>query len=82
MSSENPSTPTHFIRNIVIEDLQSGKHDEIVTQWDMKGVEKVGLIKFDFLGLKTLTLLHRAVKMIEASHGEKIDLLHLPRHLI
>jgi len=33
MSSENPSTPTHFIRNIVIEDLRSGKHDEIVTRF-------------------------------------------------
>jgi len=33
MSSENPSTPTHFIRNIVIEDLASGKHDEIVTRF-------------------------------------------------
>ena len=33
MSSENPSTPTHFIRNIVIEDLDSGKHDEIITRF-------------------------------------------------
>ncbi|HET6593730.1 MAG TPA: glutamine--tRNA ligase/YqeY domain fusion protein [Xanthomonadales bacterium] len=33
MSSENPSTPTHFIRNIVIEDLESGKHDEIITRF-------------------------------------------------
>jgi glutaminyl-tRNA synthetase len=33
MSSENPRTPTHFIRNIVIEDLESGKHDEIVTRF-------------------------------------------------
>jgi glutaminyl-tRNA synthetase len=33
MSSENPSTPTHFIRNIVIEDLESGKHEEIITRF-------------------------------------------------
>ncbi|HLG19719.1 MAG TPA: DNA polymerase III subunit alpha, partial [Bdellovibrionota bacterium] len=57
--------------------LYRGQHDEVVTQWDMKGVEKIGLIKFDFLGLKTLTLLQRAVKLIETAHGVKIDLLHL-----
>ncbi len=57
--------------------LYKGQHDEIVTQWDMKGVEKIGLIKFDFLGLKTLTLLDRAVKMIERTRGEKLDLLNL-----
>ena len=33
MSSENPTTPTHFIRNIVIDDLASGKHKEIVTRF-------------------------------------------------
>ena len=33
MSSENPITPTHFIRNIVIEDLASGKHDRIITRF-------------------------------------------------
>jgi glutaminyl-tRNA synthetase len=33
MNSENPNIPTHFIRNIVIEDLKSGKHDEIVTRF-------------------------------------------------
>ncbi|MFH1017696.1 MAG: DNA polymerase III subunit alpha [Pseudomonadota bacterium] len=57
--------------------LYKGQHDEVVTQWDMKGVEKAGLIKFDFLGLKTLTLLDRAVKLVERTHGEKIDLLNL-----
>jgi len=33
MSNENPITPTHFIRNIVIDDLESGKHDQIVTRF-------------------------------------------------
>ncbi|MFH1263610.1 MAG: DNA polymerase III subunit alpha, partial [Pseudomonadota bacterium] len=57
--------------------LGKGQHDEVVTQWDMKGVEKIGLVKFDFLGLKTLTLLARAVKLVEEGSGEKIDLLAL-----
>jgi len=57
--------------------LAKGQHGEVVTQWDMKGVERIGLVKFDFLGLKTLTLLSRTVKMIEITWREKVDLLHL-----
>lgn len=57
--------------------LAKGQHGEVVTQWDMKGVEKIGLVKFDFLGLKTLTLLARAVGLVEAGGGEKVDLLDL-----
>ncbi len=38
--------------------------DEIITQFDMKGVEKIGLVKFDFLGLRTLTVIHKAVETI------------------
>src|SRR5690348_10078847 len=41
-----------------------GQNDEIVTQFAMKEVEKAGLVKFDFLGLKTLTVIHNAVKLI------------------
>ncbi|HAC57675.1 MAG TPA: DNA polymerase III subunit alpha, partial [Rhodobiaceae bacterium] len=47
------------------------------TQFNMKWVEPAGLVKFDFLGLKTLTVLERAVKLI-ARRGIEIDLLHLP----
>jgi DNA polymerase-3 subunit alpha len=49
-----------------------------VTQFNMKDVEKAGLVKFDFLGLKTLSVLHRAVAMIHARTGRTIDLLNLP----
>ncbi len=38
--------------------------DEITTQFDMKGVEKIGLVKFDFLGLRTLTVIDKAIKSI------------------
>nr|HEX4318887.1 DNA polymerase III subunit alpha [Kofleriaceae bacterium] len=41
-----------------------GQNDEIVTQFAMKEVEKAGLVKFDFLGLKTLTVIDTAVKLI------------------
>jgi DNA polymerase III subunit alpha len=53
------------------------KSDMAVTQFDMKYVEKAGLVKFDFLGLKTLSVLQRAVELL-ANRGVKIDLLKLP----
>ena len=54
------------------------RSDMLVTQFNMKDVEKAGLVKFDFLGLKTLTVLATAVEHIKKSTGETIDLLHLP----
>lgn len=44
--------------------LYRGKKDEIVTQFDMKMVEEIGLIKFDFLGLKTMTLVQDTLDII------------------
>ena len=49
-----------------------------VTQYSMTYVEKVGLVKFDFLGLKTLTVLHTACQIIKESRGVDIDLNGLP----
>jgi DNA polymerase III subunit alpha len=46
---------------------------DITTQYDMKGVERIGLLKMDFLGLRTLTLIDNCVKMIEAQRGIKIN---------
>ena len=48
--------------------------DEITTQYDMTALERIGLLKMDFLGLTTLTVLHDAVKMVERNRGVKIDL--------
>ncbi len=58
--------------------LYRGQNDEVVTQFDMKCVEKVGLIKFDFLGLKTLTVIDDALKLIRARTGERIDIDSIP----
>lgn len=49
-----------------------------VTQFSMKPVEDVGMLKIDFLGLKTLTSIEKAIKLVEKSHGKKIDWSHLP----
>jgi DNA polymerase-3 subunit alpha len=48
------------------------------TQWGMGDLEKVGLLKMDFLGLRTLTLLDNAVKLIQKTRGETIDVYKLP----
>src|SRR5499427_1010544 len=53
------------------------KSDMPVTQFNMKWVEPAGLVKFDFLGLKTLTVLDRAAKLV-ARRGIDIDLSNLP----
>ena len=50
----------------------------IVTQYDMSSVEKIGLVKFDFLGLKTLTLIHDCLDLIRQSRGTAPDLQGMP----
>jgi DNA polymerase-3 subunit alpha len=53
--------------------LYKTNRDEIVTQFDMSGLEKLGLLKMDFLGLTTLTLIDDALKLIKKRHG--VDLV-------
>ncbi|MDB5038143.1 MAG: dnaE [Bacteriovoracaceae bacterium] len=53
--------------------LYRGSDNEIVSQFEMKGVEKLGLLKFDFLGLRNLTVIQECIALI----GEKIDLLKI-----
>ncbi len=50
------------------------RSDMPVTQFDMKDAEKAGLVKFDFLGLKTLSVLQRALDLIEKREGHRPDL--------
>jgi len=52
--------------------------DEITTQYDMTALERIGLLKMDFLGLTTLTVLYDAVKMVAKNRGVQIDLESLP----
>jgi DNA polymerase-3 subunit alpha len=49
--------------------LYKGSRDEITTQWGMKEIERIGLLKMDFLGLSTLTLVHDALEQIAATTG-------------
>jgi DNA polymerase III subunit alpha len=58
--------------------LNRTKNDEIVTAYDMKAVEKMGLLKMDFLGLTTLTVIDDSLKLIEQNRGEKLDMETIP----
>jgi len=58
--------------------LYRGANGEVVTQYDMKSVEDVGLIKFDFLGLKTLTVIEHAVNLIQKKTGSELNLNRIP----
>ena len=68
------------LQRVVRKGDQGGSKDEAVvtTQWGMGDLEKVGLLKMDFLGLRTLTLLDKCVRTIEQNRREKIDLFALP----
>lgn len=54
------------------------RSDMPVTQFNMKYVEQTGLVKFDFLGLKTLTVIQEAIRLIKEHHGKEIDALTIP----
>ena len=58
--------------------LNKTKNDEIVTAYDMKSVEKMGLLKMDFLGLATLTVIVDCIKLIEQNRQEKVDIETIP----
>ncbi len=54
------------------------RSDMPVTQFNMKFVESTGLVKFDFLGLKTMTVIQKAVDLINEKRDEPLDYLMLP----
>jgi DNA polymerase-3 subunit alpha len=58
--------------------LYKGARDEIVTQWSMKEIERVGLLKMDFLGLSTLTLIFDAIQEIKRTEGLDLDIDSIP----
>jgi len=69
-----PSELTNYVP------LFKGSRDEITTQFDMKIVEQIGLLKMDFLGLRTLTVIDDALKMIEENYSKKIDIDNIDLH--
>ncbi len=67
-----PETLTDYIP------LAKSKDGDITTQYDMGQVESLGLLKMDFLGLKTLTIIDRTIKLIKERHGVEIVPTKLP----
>ena len=57
---------------------QKGVESEVVTQFSMNDVESLGLLKMDFLGLRNLDVIDSAVKLIEQSTGDHVDIHELP----
>ncbi|HWY49168.1 MAG TPA: DNA polymerase III subunit alpha [Bryobacteraceae bacterium] len=58
--------------------LYKTNKDEIVTQYDMVGLEKLSLLKMDFLGLTTLDIIQDALALIEQNHGVKLVMEDIP----
>lgn len=58
--------------------LTSKESELLITQFEGKEIENAGVIKMDFLGLKTLTIIRDALKMMEENHGIKMDIDDVP----
>lgn len=58
--------------------IQEGHEGVYLTQFDMDGLEAVGLLKMDFLGLRNLTILDKTIQRVQQETGRRIDLNHLP----
>ena len=58
--------------------LFKDRHDQVATQFEGKAVEDVGIVKFDSLGLRSLSEVHDCLEMIEANHGVKLKLEEIP----
>jgi DNA polymerase-3 subunit alpha len=58
--------------------LYKGQRDEVVTQYSMNYVEKIGLVKFDFLGLKTLTVINETLNILRDTKDVDIDINGIP----
>ena len=59
--------------------LQRGTNEgDVITQYEMHAVEDIGLLKMDFLGLSNLTIIEKALRLVEKNHGKHIDLDKIP----
>ena len=59
--------------------LQRSNEGQVITQYPMDDVESMGLLKMDFLGLKTLTMIDKALELIQQTQDKKLDLYNLPQ---
>ena len=69
---------TNFLPLYKFPSKGKGDQDEVVTQYSMGSVEKLGLLKMDFLGLKTLTVIDNALRLIKESLGVDLNIAAIP----
>jgi DNA polymerase-3 subunit alpha len=62
-------TPTPLVNHVP---LYKSNRDEITTQYDMKSIDAIGLLKIDVLGLRTLTVIDKALRMVESNHDRRL----------
>jgi DNA polymerase III subunit alpha len=82
----NPRNPGTHAAGVILGDeplvnlvpLSLDKDGQVVTQYEMKPLEEIGLLKLDFLGLKTLTVIQEAVDHVKDRHGVELDMMSLP----
>ena len=60
--------------------LQQGSDSGVITQYDKNKVEELGLLKMDFLGLRTLTVIGDCIRFIRETTGETVDIDNIPLH--
>ena len=82
----NPRNPGTHAAGVILGDnplinlipLAMDKDEQVVTQYEMRPLEEIGLLKLDFLGLKTLTVIQEAVEHVKATTGVELDMADLP----
>ena len=70
-------TPRRLDDLVPLYKVTKGDEEQVMTQWDMNVIEKLGLLKMDFLGLRTLTVIDDAVKILR-QQGIELDLDNIP----
>ncbi len=68
-------TPTPLVNHVP---LYKSNRDEITTQYDMKSIDAIGLLKIDVLGLRTLTVIDKTLRMVEESHARALAAEDIP----
>jgi len=71
-------SPDPLTEHVPLYKASKGDVHTVTTQFDMKAVEKIGLLKMDFLGLRTLTVIADTLKLIQESQGVALDIEALP----
>ncbi|MEK7134902.1 MAG: DNA polymerase III subunit alpha, partial [Patescibacteria group bacterium] len=76
--TKNPITDYMPIQWAVKSNGKKGEEQALVTQYEMRSVAALGLLQMDILGLRTLTVIEKALELVEKNSGQKIDIYTVP----